>query len=290
LFGNTDIALNDVEAVAAAVAALEATQIIAGVGLDGGGPLSADVTLDLADTAVTPGTYGDASNIPQITVDAQGRLTSVVSVPASGGGGGGGAVVAVRGSGIQSFNASSVVVTFPVGTVAGDLAIVFVGGGWSVNLPAGWTDITGSNLTGSQWNGRAFSRVLNAANITTGSVTVTLSGSFNGVASILTLQGNRYFLRAPTFTRANPGVASVALPSSDGAINTNDYIVYFGSNRASSTNTVSLGTSLQTVTATDGSGVLTGALSATVGTVNPTFSFSTAGSGYYAGFVGITPY
>ena len=39
------------------------------------------VTADkLADTAVTADTYGDASNIPQITVDAQGRLTGVTEI------------------------------------------------------------------------------------------------------------------------------------------------------------------------------------------------------------------
>lgn len=42
-----------------------------------GGP----VTLALADTAVSPGTYGDGTNIPQVTVDAKGRVTGVVSVP-----------------------------------------------------------------------------------------------------------------------------------------------------------------------------------------------------------------
>ena len=44
-------------------------------------------TIDLADTAVTPGTYGDASNIPQLIVDQQGRITGVsdvaISIPAS---------------------------------------------------------------------------------------------------------------------------------------------------------------------------------------------------------------
>lgn len=65
-------------------------QIIAGTGLDGGGDLSADVTLNLADTAVDPGTYGDATNSAKITVDQQGRITDVVDVPITGGGGGGG--------------------------------------------------------------------------------------------------------------------------------------------------------------------------------------------------------
>ena len=34
-----------------------------------------------AATAVLPGTYGDASNVGQFTVDVQGRITSAVDVP-----------------------------------------------------------------------------------------------------------------------------------------------------------------------------------------------------------------
>lgn len=66
------------------------TEIIAGVGLDGGGDLSSDVTVDLADTGVTPGTYGDGTNVPQITVDQQGRITVIQNIAITGGGGGGG--------------------------------------------------------------------------------------------------------------------------------------------------------------------------------------------------------
>ena len=66
---------------------IQAVDIVAGTGLDGGGNISgpADVTLNLEDTAVTPGTYGDASNVPQFTVDQQGRLTAVSNIPITSG-------------------------------------------------------------------------------------------------------------------------------------------------------------------------------------------------------------
>jgi hypothetical protein len=44
----------------------------------------------LAASGVSAGTYGDATNVPQITVDAKGRVTAVTQVAVSGGGGGGG--------------------------------------------------------------------------------------------------------------------------------------------------------------------------------------------------------
>lgn len=53
---------------------------------------------ELASTAVTPGTYGDASNVPQITVDADGRITAATNVAVSGGGGSGGVLPMVDGS------------------------------------------------------------------------------------------------------------------------------------------------------------------------------------------------
>ncbi len=55
--------------------------VIAGTGLSGGGALSGNVTLNLANTAVTANTYGNASNVAQVTIDAQGRITNAVNVP-----------------------------------------------------------------------------------------------------------------------------------------------------------------------------------------------------------------
>jgi len=69
--------------------------LTAGTGISGGGDFTTDqssaetITFNLADTAVTPGQYGDASNTPQITVDQQGRITSIGTVSTTGSGGGG---------------------------------------------------------------------------------------------------------------------------------------------------------------------------------------------------------
>lgn len=51
--------------------------ISTGNGIIGGGPLSSDLTLSLENTGVVPGTYGGVGVAPIITVNAQGRLTSV---------------------------------------------------------------------------------------------------------------------------------------------------------------------------------------------------------------------
>lgn len=56
------------------------TSVATGTGLTGG-PVTNTGTISLANTAVSAGSYGNATNIPQITVDPQGRITNAVNVP-----------------------------------------------------------------------------------------------------------------------------------------------------------------------------------------------------------------
>jgi hypothetical protein len=55
------------------------TNVATGTGLTGG-PITTTGTINLADTAVTAGSYGSSTSVGTFTVDAQGRLTAASSV------------------------------------------------------------------------------------------------------------------------------------------------------------------------------------------------------------------
>jgi hypothetical protein len=58
----------------------KSTTVTAGIGLNGGGTLGSNLTINLENTMVTSGNYGTATRIPTFTVDNQGRLSSAGEV------------------------------------------------------------------------------------------------------------------------------------------------------------------------------------------------------------------
>lgn len=76
---NVQAALNELDAEKVPTT----RNISAGAGLSGGGDLSADRSISMPNVG-TPNTYGSATQVPQITTDAQGRVSSVTNTPING--------------------------------------------------------------------------------------------------------------------------------------------------------------------------------------------------------------
>jgi hypothetical protein len=96
--------------------------VLAGTGISGGGQLTGNVTITLANTAVAPGTYGTASQVSQVTVDAQGRITSAANV-----------AIAIANSAVSGLGTMSTQDANNVAITGGNVSSVTLDGGTYAN-------------------------------------------------------------------------------------------------------------------------------------------------------------
>ena len=129
--------------------------VIAGTGMSGGGALTGNVTLNLANTAVTAGTYGNATAVSQVTIDAQGRVTSASNV-----------TIAISNSAVSGLGTMSTQNANAVAITGGSI-----------------TGVTG-NVTGAIPNGSITNVLLQNSTATLGNATITLGATTSTVGNL----------------------------------------------------------------------------------------------------------
>jgi len=166
------------------------------------------IATTLSNTGVTAGTYGTTTMVPQITVDAKGRITGVTNVPISTAGLG--TVTTVSGTGNQGVTVS---VTNPTTTPN---ITVGLGNITPISVSATGT-ITGSNLSGTNTGDQTIVLSGDATGTGTGPITLTL----NTVNLTPGVYGDSHFV--PTITVNNKGlVTSITTQHVDTSVR--DYI------------------------------------------------------------------
>ena len=213
------------------------------------------------------------------------RGDGVWAVPPSGGGGGGGpaGTPTIRASDIRSFNTSSVTIPWPAGPAAGDVVIIFVSSGYAVNSPAGWLLL---NNTGSNdWaNGLTAVKIMSSADITAGSVVVTLIGAYDGVAASVTVDGaSMNGVRGVSAARSagSTSYSSAPVLGLYDAVNT-DLLIGFTYTRGAMNPSISNFTQLQVLNSANASGFLGryGSLLGKLG-LSETSTYPSSNNGYY---------
>lgn|GEM_PF-6579283 len=228
------------------------------------------------------GNYADGSHFL--------RGDGVWAIPPGGTGGGTSTPPVIRASNIQSVSSSAFTVTWPAGTVQGDVVIIFGESGWGFSNPSGWVVL--DNEAGGYASGVVVAKVMTAADIAAGSATVNTSSAYNGVIAAVTIDGSTMAgVRLPgSFVKnGNNLAAGATINLSSLTPYPTDLTLVFVGVRGTSNITFSSGvTSMSSINAPNASGNLgkfTGALT-DLG-VGESATSSASGSGYYTAIVSL---
>jgi hypothetical protein len=129
--------------------------VIAGTGMTGGGQLTGNVTITMANTAVVAGSYGNASTVGTFTVDSQGRLTAA-----------GNSSIAIANTQVSGLGTMSTQNSNNVNITGGNI-----------------TAVTG-NVVAAIPNGSVTNALLQNSSATLGSSTITLGSTTSSVGNL----------------------------------------------------------------------------------------------------------
>jgi trimeric autotransporter adhesin len=163
------------------------TLINTGTGLTGG-PITSSGTISIANTGVTAATYGSASAVPQVAINAQGQITSASDVS-----------IAISASQVTSgsFDITQGAVGLTSYT-AGDL-VYYVSGTTLTNLAIGSsTYVMTSSGSAPQWTDPATITVGTASSATTATTATNLAAGAANQIPYQTGAGATAFVSAPT--------------------------------------------------------------------------------------------
>lgn len=147
------------------------TSVATGTGLTGG-PITSTGTISIANTAVTAGSYGSATEVGTFTVNAQGQLTAASNVSITAGGIGAVASVSGTANEITATGTTNVTLSLPT-------ALTFTG-----------KTVTGGTLTGVSINGstNTLSNIANSSlvnsSVTIGSTSIALGATASTLAGL----------------------------------------------------------------------------------------------------------
>jgi hypothetical protein len=193
--------------------------------------------------------------------------------------------IAVRGSSLLYVNNSiSGTIAVPVGAVAGDICYIIAGHGFGLSSVSsagatGWALVEA--LSGGGYNGGSYAKVLEAADVSAGSITVNFTGAYYGSIVAVAFVGSAATIRTFVDQRSGGGALSRTL-TTDASPQIGDYALFFGAGRANTAVTSSGGAVLQSQSAFESSSVFAGVLLAAAGAVSNTFNYAVApGSGEF---------